>query len=255
MAFPYVLVDGGQPMVDRAAVYCATSYWRGRGPGNHFMLLMVCCVALGGVVWYSDNLSALRHPCGLHFRDYGPPESPVAKRTETQDAVIPSERIERAILLIRGQKVMLDADLATLYSVETGQLIRAVKRNVDRFPSDFAFQLTQKEFTDLKCQIGISSSWGGRRKTSWVFSEQGVAMFSSVLRSRRAAHVNIQIMRTFVRLREILATHADLARRLDDLEQKYDKQFAVVFDAIRQLMARPKDKRHELGYHTLTKKT
>jgi hypothetical protein len=149
---------------------------------------------------------------------------------------------------------MIDADLAALYVVDTGQLVRAVKRNIDRFPDDFAFQLTQKEFADLKCQTGISSSWGGRRSRPWAFSEQGVAMLSSVLRSKRAVQVNIEIMRAFVRLRALLATHADLARRLDELERKYDKQFAVVFDAIRQLMAPPKEEKREIGYHTLIKR-
>jgi len=172
---------------------------------------------------------------------------------EQSAALIPSEQIERAILLIRSQKVMLDADLAALYGVETGQLVRQVKRNFGRFPDDFAFQLTRKEFTDLKCQFGISSSWGGRRTPPWAFTEQGVAMLSSVLRSKRAVAVNIEIMRTFVRLREILATHAELARRLDELEKKYDRQFAVVFDAIRQLMTPPMPERREMGYHTLVK--
>jgi hypothetical protein len=169
-------------------------------------------------------------------------------------ALIPQERIERAILLIRGQKVMLDSDLAALYDVVTGQLVRAVKRNIDRFPQDFAFQLTQKEFTDLKCQTGISSFWGGRRTRPWAFTEQGVAMLSSVLRSKRAVHVNIEIMRAFVKLRELLATHADLARRLNELEKKYDRQFAAVFDAIRQLMAPSKQEIREIGYHTLIRK-
>lgn len=169
-------------------------------------------------------------------------------------ALIPAERIERAILLIRGQKVMIDTDLAALYAVETKQLVRAVKRNIDRFPADFAFQLSAKEFADLRCQTGTSSSWGGRRTAPWAFTEQGVAMLSSVLRSKRAVHVNVQIMRTFVRLRELLTTHAELARRLDDLEKKYDKQFAVVFDAIRQLMAPPKEEPREIGYHTLIRK-
>jgi len=175
-------------------------------------------------------------------------------KSQESNALIPSERIERAILLIRGQKVMIDADLATLYAVQTGQLVRAVKRNIDRFPADFAFQLTAQEFTNLKCQIGISSLWGGRRTPPWAFTEQGVAMLSSVLRSKRAVQVNIEIMRTFVRLRELLARHADLARRLDELEKKYDKQFAVVFDAIRQLMTPPKEARREFGYHTLIRK-
>jgi phage regulator Rha-like protein len=171
-----------------------------------------------------------------------------------QVALIPTERIERAIVLFRGQKVMIDADLAALYVVETKQLVRAVKRNIDRFPHDFAFQLTAKEFTNLKCQIGTSSSWGGRRTPPYAFTEQGVAMLSSALRSKRAVQVNIEIMRAFVRLRELLATHADLAHRLDELEKKYDKQFAVVFDAIRQLMAPPKVEKREFGYHTLIRK-
>ncbi len=161
----------------------------------------------------------------------------MAKKTSS---LIPAERIERAILFLRGQKVMLDADLASLYGVDTGQLVRAVKRNLDRFPGDFAFQLTRKELTNLKCQIGISSSgWGGRRTLPWAFTEQGVAMLSSVLRSPQAAVVNIEIMRAFVRLREMIGTHADLARRLDELERRFrehDEQFVVVFDAIRQLM-------------------
>jgi hypothetical protein len=170
-------------------------------------------------------------------------------------SLIPVERIEQAILLMRGQKVMLDADLALLYGVETGHLVRAVKRNADRFPEDFAFQLTRKEFTDLKCQTGISSSsWGGRRKLPWAFTEQGVAMRSSVLRSPRAVRVNVEIMRTFVRLRQLLVSHADLARRLDELERKFrehDEQFVIVFDAIRQLLQPPKTPPSEIGYHTL----
>jgi hypothetical protein len=176
------------------------------------------------------------------------------KKSDANLALIPAERILQAILLVRGHKVLLDADLAILYAVETKQLVRAVKRNIDRFPGDFAYQLTAKEFTDLKRQIGTSSSWGGRRTPPWAFTEQGVAMLSSVLRSKRAVQVNIEIMRTFVRLREILATHADLARRLDELEKKYDKQFASVFDAIRQLMAPPTREVREFGYHTLIKK-
>jgi hypothetical protein len=178
----------------------------------------------------------------------------VSKKPHANLALVPPERIERAILLFRGHKVMLDADLAALYAVETKQLVRAVKRNIERFPDDFAYQLTAKEFTDLRRQIGTSSSWGGRRTPPWAFTEQGVAMLSSVLRSKRAAQVNIEIMRAFVRLREILATHADLARRLDELEKKYDKQFAAVFDAIRQLMTPPEREQREFGYHTLIRK-
>jgi hypothetical protein len=175
----------------------------------------------------------------------------MAKKT---NSLIPVERIQRAILLIRGQKVLLDADLAQLYGVETKALVRAVKRNSERFPADFMFQLREEEFEDLRCQFGTSSSWGGRRYAPYVFTEQGVAMLSSVLRSPRAAAVNIEIMRAFVRLREILGSHADLARRLDELERQFhehDEQFAVVFDALRQLLESPQTEPPEVGYHTL----
>jgi len=163
---------------------------------------------------------------------------------------VPSRRIEQAILQVRGHRVMLDADLAALYGVETGALVRAVKRNAYRFPEDFMFQLTSQEFEILRCQFGISSSWGGRRHPPYAFTEQGVAMLSSVLRSKRAAQVNVEIMRAFVRLRRILADNAGLARRLDDLEEKYDVQFKVVFDAIRQLMQPPEPKKKRIGFVT-----
>ena len=156
--------------------------------------------------------------------------------------LVTAERIEQSILLIRGHKVILDADLAALYGVETKQLIRAVKRNLPRFPDDFMFQLNEEEFENLRFHFGTSSQWGGRRYPPYAFTEQGVAMLSSVLHSRRAIQVNIEIMRTFVRLRRILASHADLARKLDSLEKKYDAQFKIVFDAIRQLMAPPEPK-------------
>jgi hypothetical protein len=161
---------------------------------------------------------------------------------------IPAERIEKAILLIRGQKVMLDADLAALYGVETGALTRAVRRNIDRFPGDFMFRLTNEEFGNLKRQFGISSQWGGRRYPPYAFTEQGVAMLSSVLRSKRAVLVNIEIMRAFVRLRRMLASHAELARKVAALEKKYDEQFKVVFDALRQLMKPPEPKRRPIGF-------
>ncbi len=154
-------------------------------------------------------------------------------------SVVPAERIERSILVLRGQKVMLSTDLARLYGVEPRVLVQAVKRNVDRFPEDFMFQISQDEFANLKSHL-VTSSWGGlRRATPYAFTEQGVAMLSSVLRSERAVQVNIEIMRAFVRLRQMLASHADLARQLDALERKYDAQFKVVFDAIRKLMAQP----------------
>jgi len=164
--------------------------------------------------------------------------------------LVPQERIESSILLIRGHKVILDRDLAQMYGVSTGNLNKAVTRNLDRFPADFMLSLTRKEFADLKFHSG-TSSWGGTRKLPRAFTEQGVAMLSSVLRSRRAVGVNIEIMRAFVRLRQMLASHADLARRLDELEQKYDAQFRVVFDAIRELMAPlPEPPGKRIGFHS-----
>lgn len=157
-------------------------------------------------------------------------------------------RVERAIRIIRGDKVILDEDLAELYGVETKKLIQAVKRNIDRFPADFMFQLTNQEFKDLRSQFVTSSQWGGRRTPPYAFSEQGVAMLSSVLHSPRAVQVNIEIMRTFVRLRRMLASHAELAERLERLEQKYDDQFRVVFDAIRQLMTPDSAKKEQIGF-------
>ena len=143
---------------------------------------------------------------------------------------------------------MLDSDLADLYKVETRILVQAVKRNVERFPSDFMFQLTKDEFEDLKSQIVISS-WGGmRRATPYAFTEQGVAMLSSVLRSKRAVQVNIEIMRAFVKLRQMLTAHKDLERKIAALEKKYDEQFKVVFEAIRALMAPPEKERKKIGF-------
>jgi hypothetical protein len=157
-------------------------------------------------------------------------------------------RIERSIRFIRDDKVILDEDLAELYGVETKKLIQAVKRNINRFPADFMFQLTNQEFKDLKSQFATSSQWGGRRTPPYAFSEQGVAMLSSVLNSPRAVKVNIEIMRTFVRLRRMLATHADLAQKLERLEQKYDAQFKIVFDAIRQLMQPEAGDKEKIGF-------
>jgi hypothetical protein len=169
--------------------------------------------------------------------------------------VIPVARIESRIFLLRGEKVMLDSDLAELYGVETKVLNQAVQRNVGRFPSDFMFQLTREEFVNLKSQF-VTSSWGygGRRKLPLVFTEQGVAMLSGLLNSPRAIAVNIEIMRAFVRLRQLISTNADLARKLAALERKYDAQFKVVFDAIRELMTplAPAAKK-EMGFHTLIK--
>lgn len=162
--------------------------------------------------------------------------------------VIPPERIESNIFLIRRQKVMLSTHLAVLYEVEPRTLIQAVKRNADRFPDDFMFQLTDDEFEILKSQI-VTSSWGGlRRANPYAFTEQGVAMLSSVLRSPRAVQVNIAIMRTFVKLRQMLASNDDLARKLAAFEKKYDTQFKIVFDAIRQLMTPQQPPRRKIGF-------
>ncbi|MGH8426887.1 MAG: ORF6N domain-containing protein [Gammaproteobacteria bacterium] len=168
----------------------------------------------------------------------------VRKKASAQ-ALVPVERITQSILLIRGHKVILDADLAALYDVETRVLTQAVGRNIERFPPDFMFQLSKKEFDVLRSQSVTSSQWGGRRYPPYAFTEQGVAMLSSVLRSKRAVHVNIEIMRTFVKLRKMLAEHVDLAHKLAELEKKYDAQFKVVFEAIRELMtpSEPKKKR------------
>ena len=184
-------------------------------------------------------------------------------------------RIETKILLVRGQKVMLDTDLADLYEVEAKVLNQAVKRNLDRFPEDFMFQLTAEESARLRSQIvplkmkppvelGLQSvtsglrsqivtsnagqGRGGRRYRPYAFTEQGVAMLSSVLRSKRAVMVNIEIMRAFVWLRQILGAHADLARKLAALEHKYDSQFKAVFDAIRELMTPPPAKKRPIGF-------
>lgn len=161
--------------------------------------------------------------------------------------LIPSERIESKILLLRGKKVMLDRDLAALYGVETRKLNQQVKRNVKRFPEDFMFRLNKKEFEILKSHF-VTSSWGGVRKLPYAFTEQGVAMLSSVLNSDRAIQVNIQIMRTFTKLREMLITHADLRRKIEAMERKYDQRFRIVFEALRSLLKPPTKKRKEIGF-------
>ncbi len=153
--------------------------------------------------------------------------------------MVPPQRIEQSILVIRGHKIMLDADLAMLYGVETRALNQAVRRNLQRFPVDFMFQLTPIEAERLRSQTVTSKSRGGRRYLPYAFTENGVAMLSSILNSDRAIHVNIEIMRVFTRLRRMLASHADLLRRLDEMEKKYDQQFRAVFEAIRELMTPP----------------
>jgi len=169
-------------------------------------------------------------------------------KTATAGSLIPVERIERSILLIRGQKVMLDRDLAYLYGVPTKVLNQTVKRHIDRFPDDFMFQLTMEEArvwwdqvraVRLRSQIVTLEKGQHIKYRPYAFTEHGILMLSSVLNSKRAIQVNIEIMRTFVRLRRILASHSELARKLDALEKKYDAQFKIVFDAIHQLMAPP----------------
>jgi hypothetical protein len=170
-------------------------------------------------------------------------------------APIPSERIDSRIYLVRGQKVLLDRDLAELYGVETRALNQAVRRNKERFPRDFLFTLTRDEIRRIS-QIVISSDLKFSKSVS-VFTEQGVAMLSGLLNSPRAIAVNIEIMRAFVRLRQMIASSADLARKLASLEKKYDAQFKVVFDAIRELMTPVEDRapahKREIGFHTLLK--
>jgi hypothetical protein len=167
------------------------------------------------------------------------------------ELLVPPETIERRVYLIRGHKVMIDSDLAKLYGIATRVLNQAVRRNLDRFPADFMFQLSKSEFRDWRSQFVTSNSASrmGLRRAPLVFTEHGILMLSSVLRSKRAVQVNIAIMRTFIKLRELLATHKDLSRRLDDLEERYDAQFKVVFDAIRKLIEPPPDPvRRRIGF-------
>jgi hypothetical protein len=169
--------------------------------------------------------------------------------------IIPIERIARAILVFREQKMMLDSDLAALYGVTTGNLNKAVKRNADRFPSDFMFQLKPEELTHLKFQFGISS-WGGRRTRPHAFTEQGIAMLSSVLNSERAIKVNIAIMRAFVQLRRALETNRELAQKFSELEKrvgKHDEEISAILEAIRQLMTPSEKPRREIGFHVREK--
>lgn len=156
-----------------------------------------------------------------------------------------TDTLARLVHMVRGERVLLDADLAALYGVATGALNRAVKRNGDRFPGDFMFILMSREWEDLKCQIGISSSLGhgGRRTPPCAFTEQGIAMLSSVLNSQRAVEVNIAIMRTFVELRRLMDSNRELARKIEAMERKYDEQFVVVFDAIKRLIAEDEARR------------
>jgi ORF6N domain len=169
------------------------------------------------------------------------------------NTVIPAETIQKCILFIRSHKVILDATLAELYGVETKALVRAVRRNLRRFPADFMFTLSASEWANLRYQFGTSSGHGGRRYRPYAFTEQGVAMLSSVLNSRRAVSINVVIMRAFVHLRELLSTHHELATKLAELEKRFeghDAAIANLFEAIRQLLAHPEPSHNrKIGYH------
>lgn len=162
---------------------------------------------------------------------------------------IPMERIERAILLVRGDKVMLDSDLAEIYGVETKRVNEQVRRNLSRFPPDFMFQLNQKEWDSLRPQFATLKRGQHRKYLPYAFTEHGALMLANVLNSERAAQTSVQVVRAFVRLRQLLASNAELARKLDALERKYDTQFKVVFVAIRKLMTPVPPKRREIGFH------
>ncbi|MBU2568160.1 MAG: ORF6N domain-containing protein [Elusimicrobia bacterium] len=162
---------------------------------------------------------------------------------KTRLSLIPQEVIENKILLIRRQKVMLDRDIAKLYGVQTRQLTRQLRRNIERFPADFMFRLTKEEFDNLKCQFG-TSSWGGTRKLPYAFTEHGIAMLSSVLRSKRAIQVNIQIIRAFIKLRRVLATHKDILRKI----QEHDHQIKRIFEILKGLLGTPGKPKHRIGF-------
>ena len=165
-------------------------------------------------------------------------------------SIVSAGTIAESIVLIRGQRVLLDYDLASLYEVPTKTLKQAVRRNIERFPADFMFELTDQELTNLRSQIVTSnvSRWGGRRYRPMAFTQEGVAMLSGVLHSARAVEVNIAVMRAFVRLRQMLSSHENLARKIDALERKYDTQFKVVFDALHALMQSPEERKKKIGF-------
>ena len=171
-------------------------------------------------------------------------------KTEKQLVATTAESmIERKIYLVRGKRVMLDVDLADLYGVETRALTQAIKRNISRFPEDFMYQLNKEEGELLRSQFVTSKGRGGRRYLPYVFTEQGVAMLSSVLNSERAVQVNIQIMRAFTKLREMLSSNVELKRKIEDMERKYDQQFKVVFDAIKKLLEPAEGPKKKIGFH------
>ena len=168
---------------------------------------------------------------------------------DAQVSLVPAERIERAIILIRGEKVMLDSDLAEIYGVSTKALNQAVKRNASRFPVDFMFQLTEAEKAKVVTNCDHLSRLRFSPHLPNAFTEHGALMLANVLNSEKAAQTSVMVVRAFVRLRQLLSSNAELARKLEAMEKKYDAQFKVVFDAIRQLMSPPENKKREIGFH------
>ena len=178
------------------------------------------------------------------------PQLTTSMHTPSENSIVPIGLITQKIYFVRSARVMLDADLARLYGVATKNLNKAVKRNIRRFPQDFMFQLSPNEIRNLRFQIGTSRrTQGGRRYAPYAFTEQGIAMLSSVLRSARAVQVNVAIMRTFVRLREMLATHEELRRKIDAMEKRYDARFQAVFTTIRQMLETPVPAKKPIGFH------
>jgi len=168
----------------------------------------------------------------------------------SKNSIVPSALISQNIFFVRGTRVMLDTDLARLYGVATKNLNKAVKRNLSRFPSDFMFQLSSDEMRNLRFQIGTSKrGQGGRGYAPHALTEQGIAMLSSALRSSRAVQVNVAIVRTFVRLREMLATHEELRRKIDAMEKRYEARLQAVFETIRQMLATPVPAKKPIGFH------
>jgi hypothetical protein len=171
-------------------------------------------------------------------------------QTKKIKSIVPSGRVESKILVLRGETVILDKDLAELYGVKTSRLNQQVRRNIERFPEDFAFLLSNEEFRALKSHFATSSAtWGGRRKPPIAFTEHGALMAANILKTQVAVQASIQVVRTFVRLRTMIATHNELSEKLKTLEQKYDQQFNVVFDAIRELMKVPDKASRRIGFH------
>lgn len=167
----------------------------------------------------------------------------------SEESLIPIERIEQKIYVVRGQKIMLDSDLAKIYGVTTFNFNKAVKRNIKRFPEDFMFQLTKEEHESLTFQIGISNKGrGGRRYLPYVFTEHGALMAANVLSSERAVEASVQVIRAFVKLRQMLQSNAELAKKVEALERKYDANFKIVFDAIRKLMLPPDKPKQAIGF-------